>query len=276
MNRRRFLAMLSAATASGGGLATSIVARGRSERSADEPAEASEVADAVGASDRIGTRHLVWSGETREPVVALTFDDGPDPELTPRILEILGRFGIPATFCVMGHNAVRHPELLRAAVAQGHELGSHTWSHLNLARQSVEETRRQISLCGDAIRAAADVEVRYFRPPYGRLTGTAARYAATMGYDVILWSLGRGVGGVGTPDAVANHVAGSLNAGDIVLLHDGVGRETFDTEIEGRGPVRQRRAVEVRALPQIIERGLEKGFRFVTVSDLLRASTRSV
>lgn len=264
MHRRRFLAMLGAAAAGAGGLGAGLAY-------GNEPKPESDLSHAASPPDgiRLGSRRLVWNAETAEPVAALTFDDGPDPDLTPRILDVLDRYDVTASFHVMGYNAVEHPGLLREIVARGHEVGSHTWSHPNLRTQTPQETERQLTLCADVIRSVTGKRTRYFRPPYGILTGPAARQAAAMGYDVVLWSLGRGVPGEGTPRDVADHVAGRLRPGDVVLLHDGVGTETFD-DLDGKGPVRRRRDVEVQALPEIIERSLEAGTRFTTLDELLR------
>lgn len=256
--------MLGAAAAGAGGL-TAGLAHG------SEPKEEFDLADAASPPNgvRLGSRRLVWNAETAEQVAALTFDDGPDPDLTPRILDVLDRYDVSASFHVMGYNAVENPDLLREIVARGHEVGSHTWSHPNLRTQTPDETERQLSLCADVIRSVTGKQPRSFRPPYGILTGPAVRQAATMGYDVVLWSLGRGVPGEGTPRDVADHVAGNLRPGDIVLLHDGIGTETFD-DLGEQGPVRRRRDVEVDALPEIIERSLEAGTRFTTLEELLR------
>lgn len=265
MRRRRFLAMLGAAAAGAGGVSAGLAS------SSAQPEE-SPLPDAVSPDgERLGVRRLVYSVETSQRLVALTFDDGPDPDLTPRVLDVLDRFDVPATFCVMGFNAVEHPDLLKEMIARGHEIGSHTWNHRDLGDLTPDQTKRQLSLSRDVIRSITGREARYFRPPYGRLTGVAARYAAQMGYDVVLWSLNGGIARGGTPRAVADHMVGSVRPGDVVLLHDGVGRETFDDSVEGRGPVRRRREVEVRALPEIIERSLEGGLEFTDLTDLLSA-----
>lgn len=255
--------MLGAAAAGAGGLGAGLAY-------GSEPEPELDLADAASPPDglRLGARRLVWNVETTEPVAALTFDDGPDPDLTPRILDVLDRYDVRASFHVMGYNAVENPALLREIASRGHEIGSHTFSHPNLRNQTPEETERQLHLCADVIRSVTGRDVRYFRPPYGILTGPAARQAAALGYDVVLWSLGRGVPGEGTPRDVADHVVGNLRAGDIILLHDGIGTETFD-DLDGKGPVRRRRDVEVDALPQIIERSLESGIRFTTLEELL-------
>jgi peptidoglycan-N-acetylglucosamine deacetylase len=269
--RRRFLALGAAGGVSAvlGGLGWRH--RPAAQRAAEDEDGPFDLRDAAGPPDgeRIGTQQVIWSVETAKPVVALTFDDGPDPDLTPRILEILDSFGITATFCAMGRNVADHPELFREVVNRGHEIGNHTWSHVDLAEQSPRRVQHELELAHEAIEWAGGSSVRLFRPPRGRLNDTATRYAARLGYDIALWSVGRGVPGAGTPDAVTEHVLGALQPGDILLLHDGIGRETFRTDLDGRGPVGRRRDVELRALPAILEGALERGLELTTVSGLM-------
>jgi peptidoglycan-N-acetylglucosamine deacetylase len=220
---------------------------------------------------RLGQQRLIWSVSTVEPLAALTFDDGPDPELTPRILEVLAEHGVQATFNVMGWNALRHPDLVRAVVAAGHELGNHTWTHQDLAFQSALQTRRQLEWGREAIEWTAGVRPRFFRPPRGNLTGSAIEAAAELGYDVLLWSVTRGGAEVGTPASVADHLARTVAPGDVVALHDGIGRGTFHPRGPGAHELRARRLVEVQALPAALERVLGRGLRLVTVSALLAA-----
>lgn len=269
MNRRRFLATLTAAAGSAGALAWRFP---KGDRSSPDPEI--DLIDAAGPpeGDRIGVQRLIWSVDTAEPMVALTFDDGPNPELTPKVLELLASYGIPATFHLMGYNVMQHPDVLLETVAKGHEVGNHTWTHVDLAQQTPKETKRQIAWGGEAIESVTGVRTRLFRPPRGRLSGTATRYAASMGYDVVLWSVGRGVPGRGRPKDVAAYVLDNLEPGDIVGLHDGIGREGLRTDLEGPGPVRLRRDVEIAALPQIIEGALERGFKLVTVSELVASA----
>lgn len=231
------------------------------------------VASAVptAAGQRLGQQRLIWSVSTAKPLAALTFDDGPDPELTPRILEVLAEHGVQATFNVMGWNALRHPDLVRAVVAAGHELGNHTWTHQDLALQSTLQTRRQLERGREAIERTAGVRPRFFRPPRGNLTGSAIELAAELGYDVLLWSVTRGSAGVGTPASVADHLARTVAPGDVVALHDGIGRGTFHPRGPGAHRLRARRLVEVQALPAAVERVLGRGLRLVTVSALLAA-----
>lgn len=273
VGRRRFLlsAGAAAAAAGGAGLLTRR-AWGRNTSISEYPLD--EAAGPPGGI-RLGVQRVIWSVETREPVVALTFDDGPDPQLTPRILDILDRYAVTSTFFAMGYSVARHQDLAVEVVARGHEIGNHTWTHLDLTRQTPDEVRRQLEMCQRALQAVAAAPPKYFRPPRGLLGGHATRYAAESDADIVLWSVGRGVGGVGTPSAIADHIVGSIEPGDIVLLHDGVGRESLRTDLDGPGPIRRRRAVELEALPAIIEGILDKGLRPTTVSGLLATAQTS-
>jgi peptidoglycan/xylan/chitin deacetylase (PgdA/CDA1 family) len=205
------------------------------------------------------------------PTAALTFDDGPDPEFTPRILAVLASYRARATFNQMGANALRHPDLAREVVRAGHEVGNHTWTHRDLTFQSARQTRRQLERGRDAIESVAGVRPRFFRPPRGELTGSALSAAAALGHDVLLWSVTRGSAGVGTAAGVADHLGRTVAGGDVVALHDGIGRGTFHPNGSAARLLRARRAVEVAALPAALERLTARGLRLVTVSELLAA-----
>jgi peptidoglycan/xylan/chitin deacetylase (PgdA/CDA1 family) len=269
--RRR--AFLRGGVAAGAGLTTASTILGLDRRS-DLGAERDAAAAPSGSGRPLGQRLLVWSVATTAPLAALTFDDGPDPELTPRILEILADHGATATFNVMGWNAARHPDLVRAVIAAGHELGNHTWTHLDLAEQSVGETRRQLDLGRRVIEAVAGVRPRWFRPPRGELTGVAARAAAELGQDVLLWSVDRGPGAA-SPAAVADHLARAIGPGDVVGLHDGIGRGTFSPHSALGRRLRARRLVELAALPAALRRLQDRGIRLVTASGLVESASQA-
>lgn len=273
LGRRRFLGLAGAAGVAGAAGSLGVLGR-RSDADTDEV----PLADATSPPDgaRLGVRNVIWSVPTERPVVAFTFDDGPDPALTPQILDTLDRYGIKATFFVVGYNVERGPDLLAEVMARGHEIGNHTWRHVDLTTQSSEDARRSIALGERAVVAATGQAPKYFRPPRGQITGTAMRYAAESGNDIVLWSVGRGVPGTGDRRSVTEHVLGEVRPGDIVLMHDGIGRETFRTNLDGPGPLRMRRDVEIDALPEIIEGTLERGLEFVTISGLLAAGAGSL
>jgi peptidoglycan/xylan/chitin deacetylase (PgdA/CDA1 family) len=270
VNRRAFLR---GAVVGGVSLATAGAAFGVDRRSDFRSRELDGAAAPAGWRRPLGERRLVWSVPTTLPLAALTFDDGPDPELTPRVLEVLADHHATATFNMMGWNASRHPELVRAVVAAGHELGNHTWTHLDLTELPARRTRNEVDLGRQAIEAAGAVRLRWFRPPRGELTGAATCAAAELGQDLLLWSVDRGPGGVGTPEAVADHLDRAVGPGDVVGLHDGIGRGTFDPDGALAKGLRARRLVELAALPLALERLQARGIRLVTASELVEAAS---
>jgi peptidoglycan/xylan/chitin deacetylase (PgdA/CDA1 family) len=266
VDRRRFLTLLGVGAAGGaGGFAGGVLGHDAITRPTGV-----ELTDGAGPhGPNLGSHRVIWSVVTTERRAAITFDDGPDPEFTPKIVEILGRYNVRGTFNVMGYNAVKHADILKATVAAGHEIGNHTWTHLDLAYQSPQETLRQLRRGAEAIEDISGVETRFFRPPRGELTGAAARYAAQLGYDILLWSVSRGVPGVGTAPAVAREILDRLSPGAILGLHDGIGRGTFNRSTPGADLLRKRRQVEVQALPRVLEGALQKGIALGTVTELL-------
>lgn len=272
LSRRGFLVGAGAGVAS---FTTGGVTLDLDRRSDVQSREADDSTGPGGWSRALGQRRLVWSVPTTLPLVALTFDDGPDPDLTPGVLEALAAYSARATFNMMGWNAVRHPDLVQAVVAAGHQLGNHTWTHRDLAGQSASQTRRELDLGRRAIRAAGGMRPRWFRPPRGNLTGAALCAAAELGQDVLLWSIGRGPPGIGTPAAVADHLARMVGRGDVVGLHDGIGRGTFDPHGTVARRLRARRLVELAALPTALRRLRARGIRLVTASELVDAAAQA-
>jgi peptidoglycan/xylan/chitin deacetylase (PgdA/CDA1 family) len=195
---------------------------------------------------------------TDEPLVALTFDDGPDPLVTPALLKILGAHGAKATFFMTGENAAAYPELVAAVRDAGHAIGNHSWDHPSFPLVSGSERRRQIKRC-ESVLPATDTPI--FRPPYGNQS-VASRIDATLtGYSVVTWN-------VCVPDWedhdgnwLADFTLRNLKPGCVVLMHDGMFDFMGDTHSD-RGPT-------LDAVEKILaESG--KRFEFVTVPDLLR------
>ena len=219
-----------------------------------------------------GLQRVIWSVDAETPIAALTFDDGPDPRFTPRILDLLDRYKVRATFMVMGYNGVQHAGLLRELVAAGHEVGSHGWSHLNLAEARAPEIRNEIEFGTRMIEDRTQAPVQFFRSPYARFGEAALRLLALSQRDMVLWSVTRGKLSWREPNLVSSHVLGSAAPGDIVALHDGIGRGTFNPGAAFTDRLRRRREVEIEALPRILEGAKARGLRLGTVSDLLAAS----
>lgn len=273
MDRRRFLVV---AGLLGSGATGGVAAMATQALTGAPPADAGSAAAEPRREEQPdvpnrGSHRVIWAIDTDEPVAALTFDDGPDPEFTPIVLDILARYDVRATFFMMGWNAATHDELARAVVAAGHEIGNHTWSHQNLAFANGEETFEQLHRGAEAIEDATGVRPGWFRPPRGQLSGFSIRHATMLGVDTVLWSVTRGVPGAGTPQSVRQHLAQQIGPGDIVDLHDGLGRGTFNEGRQFVEDLRVRRQVEIEALPGAIEDLLGRGLRLGTVSDVVAA-----
>jgi peptidoglycan/xylan/chitin deacetylase (PgdA/CDA1 family) len=160
---------------------------------------------------------------TRDRVVALTFDDGPSPETTPLILDILREHGVVATFFVLGAAAERHPDLVRRVLQEGHEVGLHGFRHRALVLASAQALKEEIERTATAVRQACPEwgkEAMLFRPPHGFKTPLMAVRVRRLGYRLVLWSLNpRDYRGQAVETARAFKDA--LHPGAICLLHDG-------------------------------------------------------
>lgn len=158
---------------------------------------------------------------TSLPHVALTFDDGPTPERTPRILDALAEHGATATFFVLGTNATRYPQLLRRVADGGHEIGLHGMDHRPIRSVSPEQLRAGLTQAATIVQDVTGATVRWYRPPYGRSTPTARRVVEDLGLTSALWSRTswdwKDIG----QDARVRAATVRPVPGAIVLLHDG-------------------------------------------------------
>lgn len=173
---------------------------------------------------------IVCRGPTGQQRVALTFDDGPDPRTTPRVLEALARTRHRATFFVLGHKVRRHPEVVRAIHQAGHSLGLHGDVHDRLhSFRMPGRVRDELLRAKDAVERAAGVRPSLFRPPIGH-TSPATVYGAHLAAATLIGWSSRGYDGIRNrkPEAVVARVAGSLNDGAIVLLHDAAEHDDFE------------------------------------------------
>lgn len=194
---------------------------------------------------------FVWRAQTKAPLVALTFDDGPAPDHTPRVLEILARHGAHATFFLIGERVARHPETVALIRAGGHEVGNHSYTLRSALRQSDEEFARDLARTGQLL--AFDGPFKPFRPPGGRLRSGQLDAVLRAGYTPVLGSA-YPFDGLHPPAAYIRWVVSkNLAPGTIVILHDGIA-----------DPSRS-----LAALPGILEAGRRKGLRFVSVGTLL-------
>jgi peptidoglycan/xylan/chitin deacetylase (PgdA/CDA1 family) len=153
--------------------------------------------------------------------VALTFDDGPHPDGTPAVLEILARAGASATFFLIGEQVQRRPELAREIVARGHLVALHGQRHRLQLRLGSAEVAADLRAGAETIAEATGVEPRWHRPPYGIYSAAGLRAARAQGLQPLLWSRwGKDWRKFTTPQRIAARVTRELAAGDIILLHD--------------------------------------------------------
>jgi peptidoglycan/xylan/chitin deacetylase (PgdA/CDA1 family) len=180
------------------------------------------------------------------PCIALTFDDGPVPQ-TADVLDLFAARGVRATFFVIGRQAKRYPSILARATEAGHEIGNHSWSHVNLRRADAGTAAKELVRTADAVKAATGTRPRTMRPPFGDATTSAA---AKAGLPQVLWSLDTLDWKNRSTPAVVQRVLAEAQPGGIVLMHDV-------------------HATTRAALPQIVEGLLTRGYALVTVSELL-------
>ena len=195
-------------------------------------------------------------GATHARRVALTFDDGPDPTHTPRVLDILSREHVRGAFFLIGERAARTPDVARRIAADGHDLGNHTWSHKSLWLSTPGETRRQIERGHAAIAAASGREPQFFRPPWGMTNLAMTSALRRLGTPCVLWSVQpEGLRAV-APEAQVRYATARARPGAILDLHDADG-------VPGAGE----RLVE--ALPGLIATLRSVGHTLVPLRDLL-------
>ena len=199
--------------------------------------------------------------ETSDPVAALTFDDGPHPVYTPRILNILEKHGARATFFMVGEAASRYPEIVRMVARAGHVIGNHSWNHPDLP--SIRSRLRRLKQMWACARATAPYCKRLFRPPYGSQNGQIRFDALIFGYKVILWSVSAQDWIPQGSEEIAQKMIDRVKPGSIFLLHDAICGSNLPETPWDRGPMLDGLEMALTVLKRQI--------RFVTVSELLRA-----
>ena len=189
--------------------------------------------------------------KTSEKVIAITFDDGPHGQNTPRLLDMLKKRNIKATFYVVGNMVTYNPQILRRMIAEGHEIGNHTVSHGNLARMSNSALRTELQKAHDQILKETGIEPRTMRPPGGAITRDQKQFMLEeFGYPTILWSVDPMDWKKPGPSVVTRRLLDGAAPGGILLVHD-LHKATVD------------------AMPATLDGLLAQGYRFVTVTELI-------
>jgi peptidoglycan-N-acetylglucosamine deacetylase len=203
--------------------------------------------------------HTVTRVPLQQKIVALTFDDGPNPPYTNEIVRYLHSQHVVATFFVVGRAVQAHPDVVREEVAAGDALGNHTWDHAHLVLERPAHIEREISQAEEAIQKATGIRTYLFRPPFGARDYAVLNVAKRMGFTVIMWSVPLPRDWQNPPPAVIrDRVLRYVKDGSIIVLHDG-----------NRGRSGNREA-SVQATKLIVQALRAQGYRFVTVPELLR------
>ena len=194
---------------------------------------------------------------TSERAVALTFDDGPNPDATPVVLDALADRGVKATFFILGRHAERWPDLVERVAREGHAVGNHGYFHRKLHFKSPEYVRQDLELGTAAIERASQVRPSYFRAPHGFRSPWVTSIARSLGQRTVGWSLGVWDSDLPGVEAIAQRTVEGAKPGSILLLHDGDGYDPSGDRMQ-----------TAHAIPLIIDRLIAQGYRF----DLLDAA----
>jgi peptidoglycan-N-acetylglucosamine deacetylase len=194
--------------------------------------------------------------------IALTYDDGPNDPHTMRLLEVLERHGVKATFFMIGRYVRQRPEIARAVAAAGHVIGNHTFTHPNLIFTGAAEAGRQLEECEQALSEVVGEHSALFRPPFGGRTPWVLEVARARGLHTVMWSITGFDWNPTTAEQIEGKVTKHVRGGDVILLHDG-----------GHLQLGADRAATVAATERLIARYQGEGFQFVTVPEMIVPST---
>ncbi len=208
---------------------------------------------------REGGGGIIRSVPVQSKVVAITFDDGPDPRVTRPVLEVLRKFSVHCTFFLVGLEVERYPDVAKEYVADGHEIGCHTYSHRNLRGVAPEVVNTELDQAEKTFARVLGVHPTLFRFPHLVQSGPAVAAVQARGYTVIGCSLDSYDWKITDADQLAKRVTSLVKPGDIVLMHDGGGRGLAKT---------------VKALTLIFQTLQDQGYRCVTVSELIETGMR--
>ena len=196
----------------------------------------------------------VYGGQDNSQMkIALSFDDGPHPKTTDKILDVLAKYGIKATFFVVGENVEYYSAAAIRAVREGHEIGNHTYHHTLLSRTCENTITEEIRKTDEIIFRTAGIHPKLFRPPEGAYGECALKTAQNMHYRMILWTVDTRDWERPPAQTIVETVMANVKGGSIVLFHDYM----------------HKNAQTMQALEILIPKLLEKGFEFVTVSELI-------
>lgn len=196
---------------------------------------------------------------TEKKAVCLTFDDGPHSEYTEKILDILKKYDVHATFFTVGENAERYPEIIRREIDEGHEIGNHTKTHIRVGKTNPEKIEKEIKQTHDIILGMCGYEIKLLRPPGGELSDCVKSTSDMMKYNIILWNVDTRDWAHASPQSIFLNVEKNTKNGSIILFHD---------YVSGKSPTPE-------ALEKVIPYLKSEGYDFFTVSELLNIEKKT-
>lgn len=194
--------------------------------------------------------HKLMHGDREKKYIALTFDDGPHPQFTPKLLAFLKQYKVKATFFVVGEMAEKYPQLVKAEADAGHCVGNHTYHHVNLTKISSDKVATEIVACNEVVKRITGHTPRYFRPPGGDYNHQIAEICDALNTTMVLWSDDPGDYRKPGEEIIQTRLLNKVKGGAIILLHDGI-QQTLDV------------------LPQVITTLRKQGYEFVTVDQMV-------
>jgi peptidoglycan-N-acetylglucosamine deacetylase len=204
---------------------------------------------------------MIASGARGSKQISLTYDDGPNDPHTLRLLDVLAKHNVRATFFMIGRYVQQRPEIARAVAQAGHVIGNHTFKHPLLIFKSEAETRQELVDCGQALQDAIGEHSNLFRPPFGGRRPATLRIARELNLQSVMWNV-TGYDWTAPPAAVIEKkVERQMRGGDVILLHDG-----------GHRAMGADRTQTVIATDNLIRRYKDQGYEFVTVQGMLAVS----
>lgn len=200
---------------------------------------------------------VVTNGSKKEKILALSFDDGPHPEYTLEILDILKEHNAVATFFVLGKHAKKYPEIINRQISEGHEIGNHSYSHTDMKKLSVREIQEEFDKTQDIIYSICNIKPKLFRPPYGNYNDEVIKVMDNRESTIVLWTFYQDSKDWSNPgvDNIVETTLSKVQNGDIILLHDYVYKDESHT---------------VKALKEFLPILIDRGYKFVTISDLIK------
>jgi len=192
--------------------------------------------------------------------LALTYDDGPNDPYTLRLLDVLARHDVKATFFMIGRHVKARPDIVRAVHDHGHAIGNHTYTHPNLIFCGGRQTQLEIGSCAVVLQETIGPSPRIFRPPYGGRHPVTLTAIRQMAYTAVMWSVSSYDWSAKSSQEITDRVTKRIRGGDVILMHDG-----------GQAGLGVDRGYTVDATDEIIRRCKDEGYEFVTVPQMIGA-----